>query len=175
MDAGTDEHPWAAQYFKNIPERMKADVPNQTKPRNPDILPVAEQSRNQLYAMSIRFKADAGIRSMDELLDMCFPGERASLKDGLTLRITQTIPFIPDVLTLEKYAAALQDGYERSNNKIRLSNIRFDGYDYLYAVRPETEQINTKPCKHLKNGVCATGASNTGVCRLPCSHYETES
>lgn len=31
-----------------------------------------------------------------------------------------------------------------------------------------------KPCMHRKeNGICGKGASSSGECRYPCSHYET--
>lgn len=118
------------------------------EPTKTGIIPVKNQPRGMLYEMSIRFKADAGLKSMDGLLDACFPGERLSVKDALVLRMTQTVPFIPDPHTLEKYAAALQDAYSK-NPEARISNVRFDGYDFLYAVEPRPER---QPCARLADG-----------------------
>lgn len=99
------------------------------------IVPPKEQPRSQLYHMSIRFKTDAGIKSLDELTDVCFPGQRVRAADALTLRMAQTVPFVPDEETLAKYAAAIEESYQTSKDAV-ISNVRFDGYDFIYAVTP---------------------------------------
>lgn len=132
------------------------------------ILPAEKQPRTMLYEMSIRFKADAGLKTLDGMLDACFPGERISVKDGLVLRMTQTVPFIPDPHTLEKYAKILEDAYSK-NPEARVSNVRFDGYDFLYAVAP-AEKASRRA--HGKDGICAAGAPSSGTCAMPCSRCE---
>lgn len=99
-------------------------------------LPTDAQPRNQMYEMSMRFKADAGIRAIDDMLSQCFPGEGLPrLQDALVLRMHQVVPFVPDDGMLAGYAKLLQDGYAKTDTV--LSNVRFDGYDYLYAVEPD--------------------------------------
>lgn len=102
-----------------------------------NIIPAKDQPHDQLYHMSIRFKADAGVKALDELTDICFPGQRTRMSDAVTLRMTQTVPFVPDEETLAKYAAAIEESYQANETTV-ISNVRFDGYDFLYAVTPAT-------------------------------------
>lgn len=106
------------------------------------ILPVSEQAGSgMLYEMSIRLKADIGIKSIDAVIEACFPGQRPSLQDGLVLRMHQVVAFVPDDETLAAYARILEENYDPGDT--RISNVRFDGYDYIYAIRkPETDSEN---------------------------------
>lgn len=131
-------------------------------------VPVMDQPQDRFYKMSIRFRGDIGDRTLDDMLGQCFPGETVSLKDAAVLRIDQTVPFIPDGAALEKYAKALEAGYSTGDKIVR--NVRFDGYEYLYMVEPETGQ--DRPCAYKQeDGTCRTGASSSGTCARPCSHY----
>lgn len=104
-------------------------------------LPAKEQPRDRLYEMSIRFTGNAGVRAIDDMLSQCFPGEGLPrLKDAVTLRLRQVAPFIPDDDTLKEYARIIQESHSKGDTV--LDNIRFDGYDYLYAVEEQADGEN---------------------------------
>lgn len=132
-------------------------------------VPVIEQPKDRLYKMSIRFKGDMGDKALDDMLGQCFPGETVSLKDAAVLHVDQTVPFIPDDAALDKYAKALEAGYSTGNKIVR--NVRFDGYEYLYMVEPESP-AQDRPCAYKQeDGTCRADASSSGSCARPCSHY----
>lgn len=96
-------------------------------------IPAGSQPRDRLYEMSMRFTGNAGIRSIDDMLSQCFPGEGLPrLQNAVTVRMRQVAPFIPDDETLAGYARIIQESYSKGDAV--LDAVRFDGYDYLYAV-----------------------------------------
>lgn len=100
-------------------------------------IPAKAQPRDRLYEMSIRFVGSAGIRSIDDMLSQCFPGEGLPrLQNAVTVRMRQIAPFIPDDETLAGYARIIQESYSKGDTV--LDAVRFDGYDYLYAVEERT-------------------------------------
>lgn len=106
---------------------------------------VAEQPKDRLYSMKLRFKADAGIKELETLTAACGFKEVPVAVDAVTLHMEQVVPFIPDDRTLDKYASILLEGYNKAHPDIRLHSLRFDGYEYLYAVTPaRTETEETK-------------------------------
>lgn len=132
-------------------------------------VPVMNQPQDRFYKMSIRFRGDMGDKALDEMLGQCFHGETVSLKDAVVLHVNQTVTFIPDDAALEKYAKALEAGYSTGNKIVR--NVRFDGYEYLYMVEP-AEPAQDGPCAYKQeDGTCRAGASSSGTCARPCSHY----
>lgn len=106
-----------------------------------------DQPQNQMFEMSIRFIADIGLTELDEIAERVGIQEKIRAKDAVTLRITQTVPFIPDDELLAQYVETLQ---EIQNKKgVSISNLKFDGYDYLYAI-----DIDDKACQaamHIQN------------------------
>ena len=85
--------------------------------------------------MSIRFVADAVPVELERVMRQAFDAETPIIPKAVTTRIRQTTPFIPDDETLRQYAAVLEN---QANDSMRLVNVTFDGYDYIYAVeRPD--------------------------------------
>lgn len=98
-------------------------------------IPVASQPKDRYYEMSIRFTGDVAFTGVGQTLREMGAEEIVPLaKDAGTLRITQCVPFIPDDGTLARYAAILEEGQKKSDALVSISNIRFAGYDYIYAV-----------------------------------------
>lgn len=106
---------------------------NKAKPTR---LPVADQPKGTMYEMSMRFVGDAGLKSINDMLSYCGLQDRVIAEQAVTLRIEQVVPFIPDDDTIQKYIQVLTEAHAESKSEITVENIRFDGYDYLYAVRP---------------------------------------
>lgn len=97
-------------------------------------LDVAAQPKDRMYDMSIRFTADITFTDPDA---MQLIGGNPALRGALKLRVDQTVPFIPDRETLQKYAKILEETYEEPEHHIKAANVRFDGYNYIYAVGPD--------------------------------------
>lgn len=96
-------------------------------------VPVKSQPRTAWYEMCMRFKGSAGIKSIDSMLLQCFPNEGLPrVKDAVTVRLRQVVQFVPDDETLAIYAKAVAESYSKGDTV--LEDVRFDGYDYIYAV-----------------------------------------
>lgn len=100
-----------------------------------------EQSPDRLYDMCIRFVGDAEPMEINQLLSSISGGAggKLSARDAVTLRLRQTVPFIPDDEVLKKYAKVLEEAQTQKSSGVLVSNVRFDSYEWLYMVRPETE------------------------------------
>lgn len=99
-----------------------------------DRLGPSAQHTGMMYEMSIRFKAHAQSKQLNELLDGTGFHEKPTAMDAVVTRIVQTVPFIPDDETLAKYAQVIQNGKNASDSDVLLAGNKFDGYDYIYAV-----------------------------------------
>lgn len=107
-------------------------MPDQKQPK---LRPVSagEQIKTQLYEMSLKFTASAGLKSLDDMLSSAFPGEGLPrLKDAVTVRMRQVLPVVPDADMIEAYAASIQKAY--SERDTTLHDVKFEGYDYLRVV-----------------------------------------
>lgn len=99
-------------------------------------IPVSSQPRDRWYEMSIRFVADAVV-SLPGI-----PGEALGVTapNAVVTHVRQVVPFIPDAETLAKYASAIES---KTNGQTSLRNARFEGYEYLRAVEPPSEAVET--------------------------------
>ena len=86
-------------------------------------LSVAEQPKNQLYEMSIRFKADTVFKEMADFMSKFGFNETPMAQNAITASMTQRANYIPDGETLNKLAAALEN---TESGPIKLVNVRFD-------------------------------------------------
>lgn len=101
-------------------------------------LSAQNQPKDRLYEMSLRFICDAVPKDIADMLDFCGMQETPVIKNALTLRITQTINFIPDDNVIAAYMEMLTAENNNSNKNTKITNIRFDGYDYIYAVASDS-------------------------------------
>lgn len=107
-------------------------MPDQKQPKLRPV-PAGEQIKTQLYEMSLKFTASAGLKSLDDMLSSAFPGEGLPrLKDAVTVRMRQVLPVVPDADMIEAYAASIQKAY--SERDTTLHDVKFEGYDYLKVV-----------------------------------------
>ena len=114
----------------------RMDAPSSCGNDNTIIVPVADQPKDRMYKMSIRFVSDlVPTRLADFVRDVGFD-ETPVLVKALTSRIEQVYPFIPDDEVLEKYAKTI-DGSRTDD--FTLANTTFDGYDYIYPVTIKKE------------------------------------
>lgn len=116
-------------------------MPDQKQPELRPV-PAGKQSKNQLYEMSLKFTASAGLKSLDDMLSSAFPGEGLPrLKDAVTIRMRQVLPVVPDEAMIQAYAETIRKTY--SERDTTLHDIRFDGYDYLRVVKTDDENNET--------------------------------
>lgn len=112
-------------------------------------LDVKDQPCGSLYDMSLRFVGNALPSDLNNLLAHCGMSEKLQIEKAVTLRITQTVPFIPDDKTIRNYAELLEASQNNSKTSVKIVNLVFDGYDYLYAVRPADTEPSDRPAIQL--------------------------
>ena len=98
-----------------------------------------------LYRMKLKFALTFQFKDLNQILDQCgFLNEHPEVKDAKIVSIEQTVPFIPDEATLEKYKVAIQENYQ--TNTLVCTDIRFLGYEYLMPVKAPKQ-----PVKNIEN------------------------
>lgn len=98
-------------------------------------IPAKDQPGNRLYEMCIRFKGDIALNPDYGILGLVGNGGRLAVGKAAVMRISQVLPAVPDDEMLGKYAKILEDAQKDSDGPTHVENIRFDGYDYIYAVK----------------------------------------
>ena len=98
--------------------------------------PSKDQPGDGLYEMCIRFRGDIALNPDYGILGLVSNDTRLAAKKAAVMRISQVLPAVPDDEMLEKYAKILEDAQKNSDGPTRVENVRFDGYDYIYAVKP---------------------------------------
>lgn len=99
-------------------------------------VPSKDQPGDGLYEMCIRFKGDIALNPDCGILGLVGDGGRLAVRKAAVMRISQVLPAVPDDEMLGKYAKILEDAQGNSDGPTRVENVRFDGYDYIYAVKP---------------------------------------
>ncbi len=139
-----------------------------------------EQPRAMLYQMVIRFTADVDVLpaglglpefGIPEIDGMCLRAGNA-----VDLTMSQTVPFVPDSATLERYASVLEEGYNKmADGKFRLHGTRFAGYTELLAqpmpaaaTKPVAQEPFGVHISYDGNFVCADDGSDE-IVQVPCA------
>lgn len=122
-----------------IKEKLKQVYPNASS----DIFRIETiPAKLRIYKMKLRFKLDISITEIDDVMRLFHITEPAKITDGLTIYLEQTIPYIPDKDTIEKYANTIEQNYK--STLITTRGCRFDGYEYIYDV---TDEIHLRDCR----------------------------
>lgn len=98
-------------------------------------IPAEDQSGDRLYEMCIRFRGDVALNPDHGMFRLVRDDARLAVGKAAVMRISQVLPAVPDDEMLGKYAKILEDAQENSDGPTRVENVRFDGYDYIYAVK----------------------------------------
>lgn len=118
-----------------------------------------QATKGQLYSMNLKFTGDVSLKSMDEFLDAVGIQEKPILPHAIELNMTQVVPFIPDKETIKAYEKAIEDSHNNNNPQTSLSNVRFAGYEYLYAV--EQTMVSDENYETLRQKVLSMGYEET--------------
>ena len=84
-----------------------------------------------MYKMELLFGVKAGLKSFNEMVEGT--GMPKFYTDIQTIRLSQTIPFIPDDDALTKYCKAIKDELQKSKT-FDVGEVYFKGYTYLKEV-----------------------------------------
>lgn len=98
-------------------------------------VPSKDQPGDGLYEMCIRFRGDIALNPDYGMFKLVRDDAKLAVEKAVTLRISQVLPAVPDDEMLGKYAKILEDAQGNSDEPTRVENVKFDGYDYIYAVK----------------------------------------
>lgn len=105
--------------------------------------------------MNLRFTGNTSIRTMNEFLNAMNIQEKPVLPHDVTLNMSQIVPFIPDTNTIKEYEKAIEKSYNANNNNVVISEVHFDGYEYLYAI--EQTMVSDERYETLRQKVISMG------------------
>lgn len=113
---------------------------------------VKEQAANgQMYHMCLRFSARVGLKEINEFLRNCGSTDAPYTNETQMFRLEQTVPFIPDDDMLRSYEKTIAKSINEGNGALCVQYVKFDGYEYIYAVRNATleDERFEKLSKHV--------------------------
>lgn len=104
------------------------------------ILPPLEQKQDTLFHMCMLFRITSEDpklnKSFKEIFDLIGVQRNSPQLTG-TLRMEQTVSFIPDEKVIHKYEKAMVGKPFLESTTV--TKAEFIGYEFLYMVRPETD------------------------------------
>ena len=90
-----------------------------------------------MYAMKLKFNCGLSLKSMNTMCD-ALNMPRPVVQNAMVITLKQTLPFIPNDETIEKYKEALM---KANMKEAEIESVEFAGYDYLKEV-PDSEGEN---------------------------------
>lgn len=86
-----------------------------------------------LYDMCMLFNLDINIKPINDIMNHCGITEKIIAEKAITVKITQTVSFIPTDETIKKYEDIIKENYSK-NEKCFCEKCTFAGYEYLRPV-----------------------------------------
>lgn len=93
--------------------------------------------KKKLYEMVMEFDITAGLKELNSFTEMFGFNEKIGIP-GQTVRLTQTLPFIPDEEYIHKVEKILKDKYEIE--KYNILDCHFRGYQKLIEKEVEVPE-----------------------------------
>lgn len=100
------------------------------------------ENKPVLYKMCLKFVLTLGLKSINDITAKCGLTEKLVVKDALTIKMTQTVPFILTEKIISEYARTIKKSYE--SKEFTCEECKFDGYEYIYQVDPENASDGKK-------------------------------
>lgn len=91
------------------------------------------QSTPVYYEMSMLFKLSLSLKRINEIAQACGFPEKLIANDIVTVKLTQTIPFIPTDENIAEYEKIIKDSYSESD-RFTCEKCKFAGYEYLRPI-----------------------------------------
>lgn len=111
-----------------------------------ELIPMSEQAKlNVLFQMELTFTVSESLTELDNMLDHLDFKQYPTVQNSKTVKLQQTLPFIPDDTTIKKYAQIIKDAHNQESGQTTIRDIRFLGFSYIRPVRPVPNQNDENP------------------------------
>lgn len=111
------DHTWLSNVYKNAIELIENN----------------EKEALTLYEMRLTFSLDLGLKDINSIAKSAGIHEKMLVKNAQKMKLTQTVPFIPNEETLQEYANVIKNNYQ--SESFTCEACKFIGFDY---IRPKT-------------------------------------
>ena len=120
-------------------------MPEQSNPKL-ELIPMNEQAKlNVLFQMELTFTVSESLTELDNMLDHLDFKQYPTVQNSKTVKLQQTLPFIPDDTTIKKYAQIIKDAHNQQSGQTTIRDIQFLGFSYIRPVRPVPNQNDENP------------------------------
>lgn len=111
-----------------------------------ELIPMSEQyNLGILFQMELTFTVSESLTELDNMLDHLDFKQYPTVQNSKTVKLQQTLPFIPDDETIKKYAQIIKDAHNRESGQTTIRDIQFLGFSYIRPVRPVPNQNDENP------------------------------
>lgn len=111
-----------------------------------ELIPMNEQAKlNVLFQMELVYTISESLTELDDMLAHLDFKQYPTVQNSKTVKIQQTLPFIPDDETIKKYAQIIKDAHNRESRQTTIRDIQFLGFSYIRPVRPISNQNDEDP------------------------------
>lgn len=120
-------------------------MPEQSNPKL-ELIPMSEQAKlNVLFQMELVYTVSESLTELDDMLAHLDFKQYPTVQNSKTIRLQQTLPFIPDDTTIKKYAQIIKDAHNQQSGQTTIRDIQFLGFSYIRPVRPVPNQNDENP------------------------------
>lgn len=120
-------------------------MPEQSNPKL-ELIPMSEQAKlGVLFQMELTYTVSESLTELDNMLDHLDFKQYPTVQNSKTVKLQQTLPFIPDDTTIKKYAQIIKDAHNQQSGQTTIRDIRFLGFSYIRPVRPVPNQNDENP------------------------------
>lgn len=120
-------------------------MPEQSNPKL-ELIPMSEQANlGVLFQMELTFTVSESLTELDNMLDHLDFKQYPTVQNSKTVKIQQTLPFIPDDETIKKYSQIIKDTHNRESGQTTIRDIRFLGFSYIHPMRPVSNLDDKNP------------------------------
>ena len=117
----------------------------QSKPKL-ELIPMTEQAKlNVLFQMELVYTVSESLTELDDMLAHLDFKQYPTVQNSKTVKIQQTLPFIPDDETIKKYSQIIKDAHNRESGKTTIRDMQFLGFSYIRPMRPVSNQNDENP------------------------------
>lgn len=115
-------------------------MPEQSNPKL-ELIPMSEQANlGVLFQMELTFTVSESLTELDNMLDHLDFKQYPTVQNSKTVKLQQTLNFIPDDETIKKYIQIIKDAHNRESGKTTIRDMQFLGFSYIRPMRPVLNQ-----------------------------------
>lgn len=84
------------------------------------------------YKMCLKFELSLGFKDINDVAQACGFDTKLMAKNAIIVRMTQTIPEIPNEDTIKAYEKAILENYKLEH--FTVESCHFAGYEYIHPI-----------------------------------------